>query len=124
MRPGFYFKLMMLASVWAVWYLVADQVAQIEPIQSFDPYAILGVTEEAEVKDIKRAYRRLSIKMHPDKNPDDPSAVATFIQITKAYSALTDETAKENFKKYGNPDGAGSYQVAIAMPRFLLNKDY
>jgi translocation protein SEC63 len=37
---------------------------------------------------------------------------------------LTDETAKENYKKYGNPDGPGSFQVAIALPRFLLNKEY
>lgn len=37
---------------------------------------------------------------------------------------MTDETAKENYKKYGNPDGPGSFQVAIALPRFLLNKEY
>jgi translocation protein SEC63 len=36
---------------------------------------------------------------------------------------LTDETARENFQKYGNPDGPGSYNVAIAMPKFLLEKD-
>ena len=36
---------------------------------------------------------------------------------------MTDETAYENFKKYGNPDGPGSYNVAIALPRFLLEKE-
>ena len=36
---------------------------------------------------------------------------------------MTDETAYENFKKYGNPDGPGSYSVAIALPRYLLQKD-
>ena len=36
---------------------------------------------------------------------------------------LTDETARENFQKYGNPDGPGSYHVAIAMPKFLLEPE-
>jgi translocation protein SEC63 len=37
---------------------------------------------------------------------------------------LTDDTARENWKKYGNPDGPGSFQVAIALPRFLLEKNH
>jgi translocation protein SEC63 len=37
---------------------------------------------------------------------------------------LTDDTARQNWEKYGNPDGPGSFQVAIALPRFLLQKDY
>lgn len=43
--------------------------------------------------------------------------------MTKAYNVLTDEVAFENFKKYGNPDGPGSYSVAIALPRYLLQKE-
>lgn len=76
------------------------------------------------MKVIKKAYRNLSLLKHPDKNPDDPLAVTEFIQITKAYTTLTDETARQNWEKYGNPDGPGSFQVAIALPRFLLQKDY
>jgi len=68
-------------------------------------------------------YRKLSLQKHPDKNPDDPLAVTEFIQITKAYAVLTDDTARQNFEKYGNPDGPGNYHVAIAMPRFLLKKE-
>ena len=78
------------------------------------------MSNDASVRDIKKAYRAKSLVMHPDKNPDNPLAVQEFIKLTKAYSILTDETAYENFKKYGNPDGPGSYNVAIAMPRFLL----
>jgi len=63
------------------------------------------------------------LQKHPDKNPDDPLAISEFIQITKAYTALTDETARANWEKYGNPDGPGNYHVAIALPRFLLEKD-
>lgn len=78
----------------------------------------------AESAVIKRAYRKLSLLKHPDKNPDDPLAVTEFIQITKAYTTLTDDTARANWEKYGNPDGPGSFQVAIALPRFLLQKEY
>ena len=37
---------------------------------------------------------------------------------------MTDDAARENWEKYGNPDGPGSFQVAIALPRFLLQKEY
>lgn len=43
--------------------------------------------------------------------------------MTKAYRILTDDTARENFQKYGNPDGPGSYNVGIALPRVLLDKE-
>lgn len=43
--------------------------------------------------------------------------------MTKAYKILTVEEARENFRKYGNPDGPGSYNVGIALPRFLLQKE-
>ena len=46
-----------------------------------------------------------------------------FIMITKAYECLTDEKKKAVCEKYGNPDGQGSIQVAIAMPSFLLKKE-
>jgi len=65
----------------------------------------------------------MSLAVHPDKNPDNPLAVQEFIRLTKAYNILTDDTARENFQKYGNPDGPGSYNVAIALPRFLLNAE-
>jgi translocation protein SEC63 len=42
---------------------------------------------------------------------------------TKAYEALTDEVAKANYEKYGNPDGPGAMQMAIGLPSFLLDKE-
>jgi len=124
MRPGFYFKVFIALSLWFVWYLTAVQISKIEPLKSFDPFQILGIEPGSDMKVIKKAYRNLSLLKHPDKNPDDPLAVTEFIQITKAYTTLTDETARQNWEKYGNPDGPGSFQVAIALPRFLLQKDY
>jgi len=92
-------------------------------IKGFDPYEILEITSSATESEIKKAYRKLSVKYHPDKNPDDPMATAKFILITKAHDCLTDEKAKVNCEKYGNPDGPGSFHVAIALPSFLLKKE-
>lgn len=75
-----------MLSLWFLWYLTADQISKIKPLKSFDPYQILGVEVGAEQAVIKRAYRKLSLIKHPDKNPDDPLAVSEFIQITKAYA--------------------------------------
>lgn len=75
MRPGFYFKVAVAVFVWYLWYLTADQISKIEPLKSFDPYQILGVEVGSDTATVKRAYRRLSLQKHPDKNPDDPLAV-------------------------------------------------
>jgi len=57
-----------------------------EALQSFDPFAILGIENDATDKDIKKQYRRRSLELHPDKNPDNPLAVQEFIKLTKAYN--------------------------------------
>jgi len=51
-------------------------------------------------------------------------AASRFIQITKAYQALTDEVARRDWEKYGNPDGPQTTKVGIGLPRFLLEKDH
>ncbi|KAG9160458.1 hypothetical protein Leryth_008852 [Lithospermum erythrorhizon] len=92
-------------------------------IQVFEPFSILGLEAGASDNDIKKAYRRLSIQYHPDKNPD-PEAHTYFIDyISKAYQALTDPVSRENFEKYGHPDGRQGIQMSIALPSFLLNID-
>jgi translocation protein SEC63 len=48
-------------------------------LKSFDPFQILGVDPGAEASIIKKAYRKLSLEKHPDKNQDDPKAVNEFI---------------------------------------------
>jgi translocation protein SEC63 len=78
-------------------------------LKVFVPHEILAVDTSASVAQIKKAYRALSRTMHPDKNKDDPEAVTKFLQITKAYMILTDDTARDNFAKYGNPDGPGNF---------------
>jgi len=117
-------KFIALIIGWVWLYQCGQVLNEIEPMKTFIPHELLGVDAKADVKDVKRAYRKLSREKHPDKNPDDPNAVAEFIQITKAYTIMTDPKARENFLKYGNPDGKGSMSVGIALPNFLKKTEY
>eukprot|EP00418_Pyrodinium_bahamense_P094728 CAMPEP_0179043790 /NCGR_PEP_ID=MMETSP0796-20121207/17343_1 /TAXON_ID=73915 /ORGANISM="Pyrodinium bahamense, Strain pbaha01" /LENGTH=667 /DNA_ID=CAMNT_0020740175 /DNA_START=153 /DNA_END=2156 /DNA_ORIENTATION=- len=116
-------KVGVLSAIWIGLYCVVVQLGTEKEIKKFDPFDILEVTPSASAQEIKKAYRKLSLIYHPDKNPDDPLAASRFIQITKAYNALTDETAKMNYEKYGNPDGPQTTKVGIGLPRFLLEKE-
>ena len=80
------YKCLVAAFLWYIWYLNFTTVTALENIASFDPFQILGVSNDASVRDIKKAYRQLSLKMHPDKNPDNPLAVQEFIKLNKAYA--------------------------------------
>ena len=53
-----------------------------------DYYEVLGVEKSADADEIKRSYRRLAMKYHPDRNPDDPEAEAAFKECAEAYEVL------------------------------------
>ena len=75
-----------------------------------DYYKILGVSRDASAEDIKKAYRRLAMKFHPDRNPDDPSAKSKFEEVGEAYAVLSDSqkrAAYDRFGKAGLNGGAG-----------------
>ena len=88
-NTGFFIRFCFVASLWFLSYLCFDIVKDLKPLKTFIPNEILGVTTEATVGEVKKAYRRLSREKHPDKNPDNPEAVNEFIQITKAYTVST-----------------------------------
>eukprot|EP00168_Porphyra_purpurea_P019659 TRINITY_DN792_c0_g1_i8.p1 TRINITY_DN792_c0_g1~~TRINITY_DN792_c0_g1_i8.p1 ORF type:complete len:792 (+),score=249.62 TRINITY_DN792_c0_g1_i8:462-2837(+) len=86
----------------------------------FDPFEILGVPHSASKREIERAYRVLASTMHPDKNKDNPNAADDFMRIASAKKALTDEEAKANYIKYGNPDGYQGTKLGVGLPRGML----
>jgi curved DNA-binding protein len=71
-----------------------------------DYYKILGVPRDADEKDIKKAYRKLAVKYHPDKNPGDHQAEEHFKEINEAYEVLGDSTKRAKYDQLGQ-----SYQA-------------
>ena len=63
----------------------------------FDPYAVLGVSSLASSDEIHRAYRALARRLHPDVNPNDPSAPARFAQATQAFDLLSDDARRRSY---------------------------
>ena len=67
-----------------------------------DYYEILGVDRDADEAAIKKAYRKLAVKYHPDRNPDDPSAAEKFREATEAYEVLKDPEKRARYDQYGH----------------------
>lgn len=66
-----------------------------------DYYEMLGVSKDASLQDIKKAYRKLAVKYHPDKNPGNKEAEEKFKQISDAYQVLSDEEKRAAYDRYG-----------------------
>ncbi len=67
-----------------------------------DYYEVLGVARDADENTIKRAYRKLAMKYHPDRNPDDSAAAENFREVTEAYEVLTDPDKRTRYDQYGH----------------------
>lgn len=74
-----------------------------------DYYEVLGVEKGASADDIKKAYRKLAMKYHPDRNPGDKAAETSFKEAAEAYEVLSDEAKKGRYDQYGHAgvDGMG-----------------
>ena len=67
-----------------------------------DCYEVLGVSRDASDADIKKAYRRLAMKHHPDRNPDDPKSEAAFKEAKESYEVLTDPQKRAVYNRHGH----------------------
>jgi len=76
-----------------------------------DYYEILGIDRRASAQDIKKAYRKLAVKYHPDKNPNDPRAEEAFKEAAEAYSVLSDGDKRSVYDRYGHEGLRGGPQV-------------
>ncbi len=67
-----------------------------------DYYEILEVTRTASAEEIKKAYRKMALKYHPDKNPDDPDAETKFKEAAEAYEVLSNQEKRQRYDRYGH----------------------
>ena len=67
-----------------------------------DCYEVLGISKSATEKEIKKAYKKLAMKYHPDRNPDNPVAEESFREVKEAYEILNDPESRQSFDDYGH----------------------
>ncbi|KAI4682741.1 uncharacterized protein J4E84_007205 [Alternaria hordeiaustralica] len=111
----------------AMIYLISTTTRSTPDI--WDPYEVLGVSTGADERAIKKHYRKLSLTMHPDKARPDPEKNITiqsindhWVDVVKAFKALTDEEIRRNFLEFGHPDGKQSFSIGIALPQWLVTE--
>jgi len=80
-------------------------------LQSDDYYKILGCPRSASDADLKKAYRKLAVKWHPDKNPDNEQATENFQKISEAYATLSDSQKRKFYNQYGKQGADMSDQM-------------
>ena len=73
-----------------------------------DYYEVLGVSKNASADEIKKAYRKMAIKYHPDKNPGDKEAEEKFKEAAEAYDVLSDSEKRQKYDQFGHSMGGGN----------------
>src|SRR3954468_15016677 len=84
-----------------------------------DYYEVLGVSKTATPEEVKRAYRKLAVKFHPDKNPEDPQAEDKFKELGEAYDVLMDEDKRAAYDRFGHAafaQGGGGFRGGFHDP--------
>src|SRR5215204_3855417 len=74
-----------------------------------DYYEVLGVAKTASGEEIKRSYRRLAMKFHPDRNPGDTEAEQKFKECAEAYEILSDESKRRRYDQFGHQGVQGAH---------------
>ena len=114
-RPSVVLQIVKLIVATLIYAYVVARVEEAN-FEVFDPYEILGLDSGAELAVVKKAYRALSLLHHPDKGGDSK----VFNKIVLAYKALSDEESRENYERYGHPDGPQTSTLSFALPEWLI----
>ncbi|EIW81991.1 translocation protein sec63 [Coniophora puteana RWD-64-598 SS2] len=119
-------KSLLITAGWAVVAFLTYKVvgAEIEN-KVYNPFEILGISTGLTEKEIRSHFRKLSRIYHPDKvkatvNQTIEEIEQKFVEITKAYKSLTDETIRRNWELYGHPDGRQEISMGIALPAWII----
>ncbi|KAI0938903.1 hypothetical protein AcW1_004093 [Taiwanofungus camphoratus] len=126
LKPKFRRKTLFLIAGWSLVAFLVYKISTTEVENKvYDPFEILGIRSGVDVKEIKSHYKKLSRKFHPDKvklgmNETMEAVEAKFVEITKAYKSLTDETIRKNWETYGHPDGRQEISMGIALPKWIV----
>lgn len=121
-------KHILLGLGWLAFAVVVKRASEVQPdALVYDPFKILGIATSATEKEIKKHYRRMSLKFHPDKitlseNQTAEDANNHYVELTKAYKALTDEDIRHNFEMFGHPDGKQEFSQGIGLPSWVIEK--
>ncbi|KAI1726857.1 thioredoxin domain-containing protein [Ditylenchus destructor] len=86
-------------------------------------YDILGVSNDADVRTIRKAFKKLAILKHPDKNPDDPNAHSSFVRINRAYEVLKDEDLRKKYDEHGEAGLADNFNANSQYQSWQFYKD-
>ncbi|GAA5875793.1 hypothetical protein JCM16303_003998 [Sporobolomyces ruberrimus] len=84
-------------------------------------YDLLGLPVTCTTEEVKKAYRRLAIKNHPDKNPDDPTAADRFKEIAIAYTTLSDPGLRHSYNEFGKSKSDGGDAEAMVDPEAIFS---
>ncbi len=97
--------------------------------QKRDYYEVLGVSKDTPKEEIKKAYRKLAIQFHPDKNPGDKTAEQKFKEIAEAYAVLSDDEKRRQYDRFGHAgptaggfggfDMSGGFDITDALRQFM-----
>ena len=86
-----------------------------------DFYEILGITKAATLEEVKSAYRKLALKYHPDRNPNNKEAEEKFKEATEAYEVLSNPTKRKQYDQFGHTEGGGFDYSNVNMEDIFSN---